>query len=150
VGCNCSAERLVSVDAPRLAAGLNADLSNVSAFLERLAHTLEGAVADRTRVERHGAEIVAIELNLAPDVFLAKREGRDVVTQHKRTLRGIALKTATHPLDLWVEMLCEALAAHANENTRATAAVAAILGDADAPVRAPLSNRGRGGSSLDR
>lgn len=124
----CSAQRLIGVDASQLAIGMNADLTNVSAFLQRLAHSLETAVADRTRVERHGAEIIAIELNLPPDVFLARREGRDVVAQHRRMVRGIALKTASHPLDRWVEMLCKALAAHANENTRATAAVAAILG----------------------
>jgi hypothetical protein len=51
-----------------------------------------------------------------------------VLTQHKKMVRGIALKTATHPIDAWVDMLMRALAAHANENSRATAAVQAILG----------------------
>jgi hypothetical protein len=124
----CGARRLIGVDAQQLAEGLDVDLSNVGAFLQRLAHALETAVADRTKIQRHGAEVVAIELNLAPDMFLAKREGHEVVTQHKRMSRGIALKTATHALDAWVEMVCKALAAHANENARATQAIAAIRG----------------------
>jgi hypothetical protein len=61
-------------------------------------------------------------------VFVAKREGGEVLAQHKKMVRGIALKTATHPMDAWVDMLLKALAAHANENSRAGAAVAAILG----------------------
>ena len=124
----CQARRLIGVDASQLAQGMDVDLSNVSAFLQRLAHSLETAVADRTKVQRQGIEVVAIELNLAPDVFLARRDGHEVVAQHKRMVRGIALKTASHPLDHWVDLLCKALAAHANENSRATAAVAAILG----------------------
>jgi hypothetical protein len=124
----CGAHRLIGVDAAQLAQGMDADLRDVGAFLHRLAHALETAVADRTKVQREGANVVAIELNLAPDVFLARREGHEVLAQHKRLVRGIALKTATHPLDSWVEMLCKALAAHANENSRATSAVAAILG----------------------
>ena len=127
--CNyCGAKRLIAVDATQIAQGISVDLSNVAAFLQRLAHALETAVADRTKVQRHGNEVVALELNLAPDVFVAKREGSDVVTQHRRVVRGIALKTADHPIDTWVDKLCKALAAHANENSRATAAVAAILG----------------------
>jgi hypothetical protein len=103
------------------------DLSNASAFLTRLAHTLETAVAERTKIQRHGADVVVIELDLAPDVFIAKREAHGVLAQHKRMVRGIALKTATHPLDRWVEMVTSALATHANENARATAALSALF-----------------------
>jgi hypothetical protein len=127
--CNyCGAKQLVAVDAGQIAQGFALDLSNVSAFLHRLAHALESAVADRTRVIRHGQEIMSLELNLGQDVFVAKREGPDVLTQHKKVVRGIALKTATHAVDVWADMLLRALAAHANENSRATAAVQAILG----------------------
>jgi hypothetical protein len=88
---------------------------------------LETAVADRTKVERSGVEVMAIHLDLAPDVFLARRESHRVLAQHKRLVRGIALKTATHPLDRWVEMVTEALAAHANENARATQALSSFF-----------------------
>ncbi len=127
-GCKfCGAEVQVVVDAAQIAAGMKLDLSNATAFLARLAHALETAVADRTKIQRHGAEVVAIELDLAPDVFIAKRESHTVLAQHKRLVRGIALKTATHPLDRWVEMVTTALAAHANENQRTTAALSSFF-----------------------
>jgi predicted RNA-binding Zn-ribbon protein involved in translation (DUF1610 family) len=123
-GCKyCGAEVQVTVDAAQIAKGMKLDLSNATAFLARLAHTLETAVADRTKIQRLGSEVVTIELDLAPDLFIAKRESHTVLAQHKRLVRGIALKTATHPLDRWVEMVTTALAAHANENARTTAAL---------------------------
>jgi hypothetical protein len=124
----CDAKRLIAVDATQIAQGFQVDLSNVAGFLQHLAHTLETAVADRTRVVRNGAHIVSLELHLGQDGFVAKHEGGEVVTQHKKIVRGIALKTTPHPIDRWVDMLLKALAAHANENSRATAAVQAILG----------------------
>ncbi|MGZ3422490.1 MAG: hypothetical protein ACXWUG_10180 [Polyangiales bacterium] len=124
----CSAQILVAVEGAQIAQGMALDLSNATAFLFKLAHALESAVADRTKVQRRGNEVMAIELDLAPNVFLAKHDGRSVVAQHKKVVRGIALKTSTHPLDRWVEMLTDALAAHANENTRASDALKQLFG----------------------
>jgi hypothetical protein len=127
-GCRyCGAEVQVAVDPGQLAAGMKLDLSNASAFLTRLAHALETALADRTKIQRHGAEVVVIELDLSPDLFIAKREARGILAQHKRMVRGIALKTATHPLDHWVEMVTSALASHANEDARATTALSTLF-----------------------
>jgi hypothetical protein len=123
----CGAGVQTGIDASQIAAGMKLDMSNTGAFLHRLAHTLETAVAERTKIQRQGAEVVLIELDLAPDLFLAKREGHSVLAQHKKLVRGIALKTATHPLDRWVEMVTHALAAHANENARATAALSSFF-----------------------
>jgi hypothetical protein len=124
----CSAQILVAVDGAQIAKGMSLDLSNASAFLQKLAQTLESALADRTKVQRSGTQIVALELDLAPNVFVAKHDGRSVVAQHKKVVRGIALKTVTHPLDRWVEMLTDALAEHANENSRAGQALSQLLG----------------------
>ncbi|MFI5296929.1 MAG: hypothetical protein ACHREM_02435 [Polyangiales bacterium] len=124
----CRAQVLVTVDAAQIAAGMKLDLADATAFLDRLAEALETAVADRTKIRREGVRVVAIELDLDPDMFVAKREARGLVAQHKRMVRGIALKTATHPLDRWVEMLSAALATHANEHARTTEALAAFFG----------------------
>jgi hypothetical protein len=127
-GCKyCGSVMQVAVDAAQIAAGMRLDMSNTSAFLHRLAQTLETAVAERTKIDRHGVEVIAIQLDLEPDVFIARRESHGVLAQHKRLVRGIALKTATHPLDRWVEMVTAALAAHANENARATAALSSFF-----------------------
>ena len=124
----CRAQVLVTVDAAQIAAGMRLDLADATAFLDRLAEALETAVADRTKVRRDGPRVVAIELDLDPDMFVAKRDPRGIVAQHKKMVRGIALKTATHPLDRWVEMLSAALATHANEHTRTTEALATFFG----------------------
>jgi primosomal protein N' len=124
----CGAQIQVAVAVEQLAEGMKLDLSNVGAFLHKLALTMESAFADRTKVQRSGADVTFIELDLGPDVFVAKREGHGVLAQHKRMVRGIALKTVAHPLDHWVSLLQTALAAHANENTRATAALASLFG----------------------
>jgi hypothetical protein len=124
----CGTLILVQVDAAQIAAGMRLDLSNTAAFLQRLAQMLESAFAERSKVQRQGADVVAIEIELTPDVFVVKRDGHGVVAQHKKIVRGIALKTTAHPIDRWVEMLHASLAAHANENTRATAALASLFG----------------------
>jgi DNA-directed RNA polymerase subunit RPC12/RpoP len=124
----CGARILVSVEAEQIAAGLKLDLSNGAAFLQRLAEAMEWAFAERTKVHRSGAEVTMIEIDLGADAFVVRKEARGVVAQHKKVVRGIALKTATHPLDRWASMLHTALAAHANESTRATAALQSLFG----------------------
>jgi hypothetical protein len=116
-GCRyCGAEVQVAVEASQIAAGMRLDLSNATAFLARLAQMLETAVGDRTKIQRSGVDVIVLELDLGADVFVAKREGHGVLAQHKRMVRGIALKTATHPL-----------ATHVTDNARATAALAALF-----------------------
>ena len=129
VGCRyCGTQLQVAVDAEQLAAGMKLDLSNVGAFLERLAHTMEASFPEMTKVQRHGAGVASIAIDLGGDLFVVRHEGHGVVAQHKKVVRGIALKTATPPLDQWATMLHAALAAHANENTRATAALTSLFG----------------------
>lgn len=124
----CGSQILVAVEAEQLAAGMRLDLSNAAAFLERLARTLEAGFPERTRVHRQGGAVTGVEIDLGAEVFVAKHEGHHVVGQHKKVVRGIALKTATHPLDRWTSLLHTALAAHANENTRAAAALQSLFG----------------------
>ncbi len=126
----CGAEVQVAIDGAQIAAGLALDLGDVDAFLERLAGAMTTALGERARIKRHGAEIVVVELNLDPHMFVAKREqSGDVRAQYKKLVRGVALKTRTHPLDEWVELLMEALAAHANENARVAQALAGFSGE---------------------
>lgn len=119
----CSATILVAVDGAQIAKGMALDLSNATLFLQKLAQSMESAVAERTKVQRRGTDVTVLEIDFAPDVFVAKHDGRNVITQHKKVVRGIALKTVTHPLDRWYEMLTDALAAHASENARASDAL---------------------------
>jgi DNA-directed RNA polymerase subunit RPC12/RpoP len=124
----CKARILVAVEAQQIAAGLRVDLSNAESFLAQLAATLSTGFAERTRVESRNDRVVLLELNLDRDVFVARRETRGLVTQHRLVVRGVALKTVTHPLDRWFELLTGALAAHANTNARAAEVLSRLTG----------------------
>ncbi len=127
----CGAQMLVAVEAHQIAAGLRLDLSNMDAFLTHLAQTLSQGFAERVQVHASGTYVHAIELNLEPDVFLARREAHGVVAQHRKLVRGIALRTETVALDRWVEMLTAAIARHANTNARAAWVLSRLRGGDD-------------------
>jgi hypothetical protein len=74
--------------------------------------------------------VEGIEVHLDPDKFFVRREGHHVVAQHQKVVRGIALRTSSVTLDRWFEMLCEALAEHANTNARAAWVLGQITGRA--------------------
>jgi hypothetical protein len=73
---------------------------------------------ERSKLQLDGTRVAIFELDLGNDCFVVLRESGAVVTRHKKMVRGIALKTTTHPVDRWVELLSKALAAFANENAR--------------------------------
>jgi hypothetical protein len=116
----CEVLQQVSIDAEQIAAGLRADLADAAGFLHRLATSLHHAFGDRTRVRHEAGQVVHFEIDLDKDRFVALRESDGVVAQHKKMVRGVALKTSTHAIDVWIAMLAEALATHAT--TRAQAA----------------------------
>ena len=127
LGCNfCGAKVQVAIDSGQVAAGLRLDLSNAGAFLAQLAQDLHPHFGERSRLEMLSGRVVHFELNLDPDLFVARHENHGIVAQHRKMVRGIALKTATHPLDRWVELLSRALANHANENARVAQVLARI------------------------
>ena len=115
----CRTQVQVAISGAQIAAGMALDLANVDAFLNRLAQTLWRGFSEHARIDAQGTYVMGIEVNLEPDVFMVRREGQHALAQHKKVVRGIALKTATLPLDRWLEMLMDALARHANENARA-------------------------------
>jgi hypothetical protein len=128
VCAHCGAQTQVAIDGQQIAAGLRLDLASADVFLAELASALHHGFAERAKIHRDGGAVVLVELALEGDVFIARREAHGVTAQHKKVVRGIALKTATHPLDRWVELLAKAIAAHANSNARAAEALARLRG----------------------
>ena len=122
----CDAQALVAVDAQQIAEGLALDLSNVDGFLAQLADVLHSTLPEHTKVNRQGTYVHALEVAFVSDVFVAKRDAQGVVTQQRKLVRGVALKTSTHPIDRWYENLTRALAHLSNENARATAALSKL------------------------
>ena len=124
----CRAETVVAIDASKLAAGLRNDQANVDAFLSELATALSQAVGERTRVQHDGTRVVHLEVLFEKDAFVATREPQGIVAQHRKMVRGVALKTVTHPLNRWVELLTHALATHANASGQLSQALARLQG----------------------
>jgi hypothetical protein len=115
----CNTRVQVAIEGRQIAAGMRLDLANADAFLAQLAQTLSTGFAEGTRIDAHGGQVRSIEVTIEQDVFLARREGQRIVAQHRRVVRGVALRTVKHPLDKWVKLLTDALAAEANTNARA-------------------------------
>ena len=98
---------------------MRVDLSNLEDFVAKLAGALSQGFAEHSKIQSQGHVVHAIELALDPDHFALQRQGSEFVTRHKKVVRGVALRTATLPLDQWFQKLTEALARHANQNSRA-------------------------------
>lgn len=123
---HCSAKAQVAIDSEQIAAGMRLDLANMEAFLVQLAGALHHGFPERTKIHRTGSVIAGVELDLDKDVFVAKRDVHGVVAVHKRMVRGVALKTVTHPLDKWVELLTRTMATHVNTHARVAQALARL------------------------
>jgi hypothetical protein len=128
-GCRyCQTRVQVAVDARQIAEGMRLDLANMEGFLARLANTMSQGFGEHTRIRAEGRVVHAIEIEVDADHFSVHREGAHLVAQHKKVVRGIALRTNALPLDRWVEQLCDALARHANTDARAAWVLGRISG----------------------
>lgn len=124
----CGTRLQAAIDGNQLAAGLRLDLANVDGFLMQLAQVLHAGFGEAAKIHAQDGRVLVIELNLGNDLFIARREPHGLVAQHKRLVRGVALKTVTHPTERWLELLTTAMAQHANTNARAAQALAQLRG----------------------
>ena len=123
---HCGAELMVAIDSAQIAAGMQLDIANADAFMRQLARALGHAFGQRTRIEWSSGKITKVALDLGKDMFVAVLEIDQVVGQKKKMVRGVALKTAHHPIDIWVGLLHEAIATHVNTNAKAATALAQL------------------------
>jgi hypothetical protein len=130
-GCDfCKSVKQVAIDEDQLALGLHLDLSNVNRFMHDLSVALRHAFPEKTRVHHEEQELVLIELNLDPHMYIAKRERTgDFSAVYKKLVRGVALKTKTLTLDVWVKDLTKSMADHANQNARVALVLARLKGE---------------------
>ena len=123
---HCGAELTVAIDSEQIAAGMQLDIANADAFMRQLARALGHAFGQRTRIEWSSGKITKVALDLGKDMFVAVLEIDQVVGQKKKMVRGVALKTVAHPIDIWVVLLHEAIAMHVNTNAKAATALAQL------------------------
>jgi predicted nucleic acid-binding Zn-ribbon protein len=123
---HCGNELVVAIDSAQIAAGMKLDMANADAFMTQLAKSLGHAFGQRTRVHWERGRIVKVELELGKDMFVAVLDIDQVQGQHKKMVRGVALKTTHHPIDVWVGLLHEAIATHVTTNAKAATALAQL------------------------
>ncbi|MFT3698810.1 MAG: hypothetical protein QM831_37030 [Kofleriaceae bacterium] len=119
----CGAELVVAVDADSIAAGMALDIANSHAFMLQLARALGHAFGQRSRIEWAGGQIVKVSVDFGKDMYVAVLEVDRVVGQKKKMVRGVALKTAIHPIEEWIPMLHQAIAEHVTTNAKAATAL---------------------------
>jgi hypothetical protein len=126
---HCGAERQVGIDSEQLAEGLRLDLTNVDVFLRDLSRSLLTAFPGQTRVLHEGSQLILLELNLDPHMYVAKREAAGHYTaQYKKLVRGVALKTKVLTVDVWVQQLTQSIADHANQTAQVAQVLAQLRG----------------------
>lgn len=123
---HCDAEMQVAVDGAQIAAGMKLDLANIESFLLELASALRHGFGEEVQVVTTGAAITSIQLDLEPHRFVVKRDKSKVVAQVKQLVRGVALKTKTHQLPDFVELLSKSIAEHVNANAKLSETLARL------------------------
>ncbi|CAN5319330.1 hypothetical protein BH11MYX1_BH11MYX1_49160 [soil metagenome] len=123
---HCGAELAISIDSSQIAAGMQLDLANATAFMNQLARALAHAFGERTKIQWDRGAITKVSLELGKDMFVAVLQIDTIEGQHKKMVRGVALKTKIHPIEVWVGLLHEAIATHVNTNAKAATALAQL------------------------
>jgi hypothetical protein len=117
-----------------VAASLRADTTDLRAFVEALAAKLEGALPDRTSVERGGRflgggkRVRTISVRLGDDEYRLEHDPPAVQCLRRVVVRGIALKSEELTLEQWIEGISRALTEEAGSSERGRAALARLLG----------------------
>jgi hypothetical protein len=104
--------------------------------VEALAVKLEGALPDRTTVDRAGGgfrsrkHVRGIAVRLGDGEYALALEDASVACRRRVVVRGIALKNEDLTLDEWIDAISAALAEEAGASERGRAALARLLGTA--------------------
>lgn len=117
-----------------LAASLRADMSDLKAFLEALAVKLEGAMPEQTVVTRQNKLFSRVhpvrEILITLDDYqyrISHEQGKPLLAQRAKVVRGIVLKTDQLPMEQWIGELAEALARQAEKSAQARVALERFL-----------------------
>lgn len=124
----CKTQQVVAVDAGQISNAMRLDLTKADQALSQICAYLLQAFPEHTQATQHEGAVSSLQFNFEPDVFLARREGNKLLFQHRRVVRGIALKTTTHPLEQWIALLSRTVAAQANASTQSAQFAAWLLG----------------------
>jgi hypothetical protein len=117
------------------AAGLRADSAELARDVEVLAAKLEGALPQRTRVERRSRRIFskdklveAVEVRLGGSCWSLRVNGAVVDAAREQEVRGVVIKREALELEAWVSGLTDELRDEAQTSESARAALQKLVG----------------------
>ena len=91
------------------AAWLRRARTDLKAFMEALAHRLEGALPGFVQVERRrdglfsrSSRVVRIALQTGAEAYVLQADRGAVIASRDRLVRGVRLSTTTLPMDEWL------------------------------------------------
>lgn len=118
-----------------LASSLRADTGDLKAFVEALAVKLEGALPDRTQIDRRGGGLFSrekrvsrISVQMGNNRYELIADSGRVQASKGTSVRGIVLKNELLPLDQWIDDLSRELSAEAQQSEQARIALERLLG----------------------
>ena len=104
-------------------AGADGDIESA---IKNIAERLRASFPDHTEVDTalFGGKIKLLEVKLEPHVYRVRRDGKHLVPERSKVVRGVALKTVGMDFAEWVKELSADLAAMAKETAKSRAALA--------------------------
>lgn len=118
-----------------LASSLRAETGDMKAFVEALAVKLEGALPDRTTVQRKGGglfggqkRVAQISVDMGDQRFELMANNGRIECRRCKAVRGIVLKTEQVPLEEWIDELSRELTTAAQQSEQARMALERLLG----------------------
>lgn len=118
-----------------VASSLRADTGDLKVFVEALATKLEGAMPDRTKVQRKGGGLFSkekrvsrISVSIGNNQYDLVADGGRVQASKGTAVRGIVLKNELLPLDGWIDDLSRELSQEAQQSEQARLALERLLG----------------------
>ncbi len=115
-----------ALDPAVLAQAIAGAAADIEAAIHHIAERLRESFPDHTEIETalFGGKIKLLEVKLDPHVYRVRRDGKHLVPERSKVVRGVALKTT--PLDFadWVRELSTDLTAMAKATAASRAALA--------------------------
>lgn len=118
-----------ALDPAVLAATLRGADEDLDVALVNLGEKLEASFPDHTKLDTSGGLLSAkkvklLEVTLEPHVYRARRDGKHLVAEKVKVVRGVALKTSKLEFAAWLQELSTDLTAMAKATAASRAALA--------------------------
>jgi hypothetical protein len=117
-----------ALDPALLASVMKGALDDIEQAFHHLAEKLEASFPDHTQVETSGGLLSAkkvklLEVTVDPHLYRMRRDGKHVVSERVKVVRGVALKTTALRFDEWLKELAHDLTKLAADTAESRAAL---------------------------